>query len=54
MRIALVADLHVGAPHNGLDRVDAVVELTNSAGADLILTYFAREAIRLLGRGAGA
>ena len=37
MRVALLADLHVGSPHNGLDRLDEVVVRTNAARPDLIL-----------------
>ena len=37
MRVALVADLHVGSPHNGLDKLDEVVARTNAARPDLIL-----------------
>jgi predicted MPP superfamily phosphohydrolase len=32
-----LADLHVGSPHNGLHRLQEVVDRTNAAGADLIL-----------------
>jgi uncharacterized protein len=37
MRIALLADLHVGSPHNGLDKLDEVVRRTNAARPDLVL-----------------
>lgn len=37
MRIALLSDLHVGSPHNGLDKLEEVVERTNAARPDLVL-----------------
>jgi len=37
MRIAVLADLHVGSPFNGLDKIDRIVELTLKARPDLIL-----------------
>src|SRR3954451_8693985 len=37
MRIALLADLHVGSPYNGLDKLDEVVRRTNAARPDLVL-----------------
>ncbi len=37
MRIALLADLHVGSPHNGLDKLEEVVARTNAAKPDLML-----------------
>jgi predicted MPP superfamily phosphohydrolase len=37
MRVALLSDLHVGSPHNDLDRLDEVVARTNAARPDLIL-----------------
>ena len=37
LRIAVLADLHVGSPHNGLDRLKDVVEATNASAPDLIL-----------------
>lgn len=37
LRIAVLADLHIGSPHNGLDQLRNVVSRTNAAGADLIL-----------------
>ncbi len=37
MRVALLSDLHVGSPHNGLDKLDEVVKRTNAARPDLIL-----------------
>lgn len=37
MRIALLSDLHVGSPYNGLDKLDEVVRRTNGARPDLVL-----------------
>jgi predicted MPP superfamily phosphohydrolase len=37
MRIALLADLHVGSPYVGLDKLDEVVRRTNAARPDLVL-----------------
>ena len=37
LRIAILTDLHVGSPHNGLDRLDDVVEATARARPDLIV-----------------
>lgn len=37
MRIALLSDLHVGSPHNGLDKLEEVVARTNAARPDLVL-----------------
>jgi uncharacterized protein len=37
MRVAVLADLHVGSPYNGLDKLDAIVALTQAAHPDLIL-----------------
>ncbi|MEX0349875.1 MAG: metallophosphoesterase [Paracoccaceae bacterium] len=37
LRIAVIADLHVGEPFVGLDRVRQIVRRTNAVGADLIL-----------------
>ncbi len=37
MRIALLADLHVGSPFNGLSKLEEVVARTNSARPDLVL-----------------
>jgi predicted MPP superfamily phosphohydrolase len=36
-RVALIADLHVGSPFNGLGKLERVVELTNEAAPDLVL-----------------
>ncbi len=37
LRVALLADFHVGAPRNGLDKLRRAVALTNAAAPDLIL-----------------
>jgi len=37
LRIAILTDLHVGSPHNGLARLDDVVEATVRARPDLIV-----------------
>jgi predicted MPP superfamily phosphohydrolase len=37
MRVALLADLHVGSPHYGIDKLRKVVRRTNEARPDLIL-----------------
>jgi uncharacterized protein len=37
LRIAVLADLHVGSPFNGLDKLDRIVALTEKAAPDLIL-----------------
>ncbi|BFM12691.1 metallophosphoesterase [Simiduia litorea] len=37
LRLAVLADLHVGSPFNGLDKLQQIVELTNQAHPDLIL-----------------
>ncbi len=37
VRIAVLSDLHVGAPHMGLDRLDEVVARTNAERPDLIV-----------------
>jgi hypothetical protein len=37
VRVAVLADLHVGSPFNGLDNLKRVVELTINAKPDLIL-----------------
>ena len=36
-RVALLSDLHVGSPFNGLAKLDNVVRLTNAAQPDLVL-----------------
>ena len=37
LRIALLADLHVGSPRNGLDKLEEIVERTNASRPDLVL-----------------
>lgn len=37
LRVALLADLHVGSPWNGTDRLASIVERTNAAHPDLVL-----------------
>ena len=37
LRVAVIADLHVGSPFNGLDNLERVITLTNEAKPDLIL-----------------
>ena len=37
LRVVFIADLHVGAPHVGLDKVDDVVAEANATHPDLIL-----------------
>ncbi len=37
LRVAVLADLHVGAPWIGLDKLDALVAATNAARPDLVL-----------------
>lgn len=37
LRVALVSDIHVGAPWSGLDRLHEIVEATNATKPDLIL-----------------
>ena len=37
LRIAVVSDLHVGAPHVKLDKLETVVDRVNALGADLIV-----------------
>jgi len=37
LRVAVLADLHVGSPFNGMAKLDKIVELTNSLEPDLIL-----------------
>ena len=36
-KIALLADLHVGSPFNGLSKLDQIVQLTNAANPDLVV-----------------
>ena len=37
LRVAVLADLHVGSPFNGMSKLRRIVELTNSLKPDLIL-----------------
>jgi uncharacterized protein len=37
LRIAVLADLHVGSPFNGPDKLERIIELTEHADPDLIL-----------------
>src|SRR5262245_12792025 len=37
LRVAVLADLHVGSPFNGISKLNKIVELTNGLRADLIL-----------------
>lgn len=37
LRVAVLADLHVGSPFNGISKLGRIVELTNSLQPDLIL-----------------
>jgi uncharacterized protein len=37
IRVALLADLHVGSPYNGIDKLARIVDLTLAAKPDLIL-----------------
>ena len=37
LRIAVLADLHVGSPHNGLDNLEKIVAATNDAEPDIVL-----------------
>jgi predicted MPP superfamily phosphohydrolase len=37
LRIAVISDLHAGAPYIGTDKIDRVVALTNAAKPDLVL-----------------
>jgi predicted MPP superfamily phosphohydrolase len=37
LRIAVLADLHVGSPFNGISKLNEIVELTNSLKPDLIV-----------------
>ena len=36
LRIAVLTDLHVGSPHNGIDNLRRVVELTNAQHPDIV------------------
>lgn len=37
LRIAILADLHTGSPHNGISNLARIVELTQRAAPDLVL-----------------
>jgi uncharacterized protein len=37
LKVAVLADLHVGSPFNGLDKLDRIVEATNALQPDLVL-----------------
>jgi predicted MPP superfamily phosphohydrolase len=37
IRVAVLVDLHVGSPFNGLDKLDRIVDLTERARPDLVL-----------------
>lgn len=37
LRVAALADLHVGAPHQSLEKLDSIVEKVNSLRPDLVL-----------------
>src|SRR5688572_17742054 len=37
LRVAVLADLHVGSPFNGLEKLDRIVDITLNARPDLIL-----------------
>ncbi|MDN3640788.1 metallophosphoesterase [Simiduia curdlanivorans] len=37
LRVAVLADLHLGSPFNGLNQLQSIVELTNQAKPDIIL-----------------
>jgi len=37
LRVAILADLHVGSPWNGLEKLDRIIETTRRAEPDLIL-----------------
>jgi predicted MPP superfamily phosphohydrolase len=36
LRVAILADLHVGSPFNGLDKLAAIVDRTNAAHPDIV------------------
>ncbi len=36
LRIAILTDLHVGAPFNGIDKLHQIVDRTNAAGPDIV------------------
>ena len=37
LRVAVLADLHVGSPHNGLDKLARIVDETNALRPDIVL-----------------
>ena len=37
LRLVVLADLHVGSPHNGLDKLELIVASANAAKPDLVL-----------------
>jgi predicted MPP superfamily phosphohydrolase len=37
LRVAVLADLHVGSPYNGIEKLKQIVELTNSLHPDLVV-----------------
>ncbi len=37
LRIAVLADLHVGSPHNGIDNLQKIVDSTNRSNPDIVL-----------------
>ena len=37
LRVAVLSDLHIGSPFNGLNHLKNIVELTNAAAPDLVL-----------------
>src|SRR3982074_2495936 len=37
LRVAVLADLHVGSPFNGISKLNDIVELTNSLKPDLVI-----------------
>lgn len=37
LRVAVLTDLHVGSPYNGIDRLRRIVETTNSQSPDLVV-----------------
>lgn len=36
LRVAVLTDLHVGSPHNGIDNLKRIVELTNAERPDIV------------------
>src|SRR5262245_5693794 len=37
LKVAVLADLHVGSPYNGLDQLERIVDATNRLKPDLVL-----------------